>query len=174
MMNATETYVSQVTVRPARSTDAEALVAMWRQLAAEHTVYDAQRYHWADDAADSWRRYLIGLLGQDGVMVFVAADERDRPVGFAVGKLAELPSVFAARQAGAVQDVFVRRECRGRGIGRRLVLTVAECLRELGAEEITLRVAANNHQAVAFYEKLGMRAVTKEMYMALPHRGGAT
>ena len=172
-MNSMQMTSTQITIRPARSGDTEALVAMWRQLAVQHSGYDAERYHWADGAADSWREYLLSLLGKSDVLVMVAADGANRLVGFTVGKLAELPSVFAARQAGSVQDVFVRRECRGRGIGKRLVLTVAECLRELGAEEITLRVAANNREAIAFYEKLGMRAVTQEMYMAFPHRGGA-
>jgi ribosomal protein S18 acetylase RimI-like enzyme len=171
-MNASHPCTASVTIRPARAADVGARVAMWRQLAEQHSGYDRQRYRYADDAADSWRQYLLGLLGRTDVVVLVAADGTGHPAGFVVGKSMELPPVFAVRRGGSVQDLFVRRRYRGRGVGTRLVQTAVECLRELGAREITLRVASDNREAIAFYERLGMRAVTREMYLPLGQQGG--
>jgi len=50
--------------------------------------------------------------------------------------------------------LFVRPDCRGRGVGRRLL---EHALRRMGATE--LDVNEQNRQAVGFYTRMGLRVV---------------
>ncbi len=56
-----------------------------------------------------------------------------------------------------VSDLWVRRECRGVGVGGKL-LAHAECeIRSRGHDTLRLRVVKSNTRAVAFYQNRGWR-----------------
>lgn len=54
-----------------------------------------------------------------------------------------------------LEDVFVREELRGRGIGSRAIELAWEMLREKGLETMYLEVVPANEAAVRLYHKLG-------------------
>ena len=56
---------------------------------------------------------------------------------------------------GWVYYVAVNPKHRRTGIGRALMSSVEEGLARLGCPKLNLQVRASNHQAVAFYERLG-------------------
>jgi ribosomal protein S18 acetylase RimI-like enzyme len=53
-----------------------------------------------------------------------------------------------------ISAVCTRRECRGQGLARQLVLSLTAGIRARG-ENAFLHVAADNHRAIALYESLG-------------------
>ena len=56
---------------------------------------------------------------------------------------------------GHILDIAVRRELRGKGLGRLLVeRVIAEC-REKGAEFVSLEVRTSNDSAINLYKRLG-------------------
>ena len=58
-----------------------------------------------------------------------------------------------------INNVAVRRDCRGRGGGATLLEAVIELARSRGSEEATLEVRPSNLEARALYERFGFREV---------------
>lgn len=58
-----------------------------------------------------------------------------------------------------INNVAVRRDCRGRGVGARLLEAVIESARSRGFVEATLEVRPSNLEARALYERFGFREV---------------
>jgi ribosomal protein S18 acetylase RimI-like enzyme len=90
-------------------------------------------------------------------VAFVAADDADQVVGFALGKLNE-PRI------GFLSDVYVAPGARRQGAARELIREVTRRLRDQGAEVLRLSVQLANANARAAYERLGFRAESLEMY----------
>jgi predicted DCC family thiol-disulfide oxidoreductase YuxK/GNAT superfamily N-acetyltransferase len=81
--------------------------------------------------------------------VWVAADERNRPVGFAVARVVG---------GGAhLEELDVLPEAGRRGIGTRLVATVCEWASAQGFTTITLSTFRDVPWNAPFYERLGFR-----------------
>lgn len=63
---------------------------------------------------------------------------------------------------GEIQNVAVRPDHRGRGLGAALVLQALAGYRAVGATAVTLEVTADNRTAVALYRRLGFRPYKTE------------
>lgn len=55
-----------------------------------------------------------------------------------------------------IDDLCVDEHCRGKGVGKMLYESVLEFAKKSGCYNVTLNVWADNKDAVAFYEKIGM------------------
>ena len=77
------------------------------------------------------------------------------PAGFAV----YFPtfSTFLARPGLHLEDLFVKPDYRGRGIGRALLQRVAQVARDRGCGRLEWTVLDWNQPAIDFYETLGAR-----------------
>jgi ribosomal protein S18 acetylase RimI-like enzyme len=101
--------------------------------------------------------YLVGWgrPGDAGVILEVAGE----PVGAAWHR--HFPATqpgygFVAEQIPEV-SLGVEAAWRGRGIGRALLMALAERARGAGIEALSLSVDANNAPAVALYQSMGFR-----------------
>jgi GNAT superfamily N-acetyltransferase len=93
------------------------------------------------------------LFGARPAAEVVIAYDDDYPVGFALyfGNY----STFLARPGLYLEDLFVRPEARGRGIGRRLLTYLARVAVERGWGRLEWRVLDWNDTALQFYRRLG-------------------
>jgi GNAT superfamily N-acetyltransferase len=57
-----------------------------------------------------------------------------------------------------LEDVFINKECRGMGFGRRLLEHVLAWAKAQGISRVTLLVDKDNASALEFYGRLGFRA----------------
>ncbi len=64
-------------------------------------------------------------------------------------------STFAAKPLLNVHDIVVRDTVRGQGIGQALLAWAEQRAREIGCCKLTLEVLANNHRAMAAYQRAG-------------------
>ena len=64
-------------------------------------------------------------------------------------------STFRGRPGVYLEDLFVRPEWRGRGIGRALLERVREVARSRGCGRVEWAVLAWNEPAIGFYRRLG-------------------
>jgi RimJ/RimL family protein N-acetyltransferase len=71
------------------------------------------------------------------------------------------------RSIGAIQNVGVVAACRGRSLGRQLVLQALHGFRQAGLRSARLEVTAENERAIRVYRRLGFRRV-KTLYKAVP------
>jgi ribosomal-protein-alanine N-acetyltransferase len=88
---------------------------------------------------------------------FVVADDGDHVVGYAVAD--RIPNHGEA--LGHVKDLAVHPDRRGEGIGRLLLSTAIERLREGGAVSVKLEVREGNDEARSLYEAFDFRALRR-------------
>lgn len=134
-----------LTVRPATIADA-VLIAT---LAREHAAFEQ-----GPPAAGSADDFATALA--DGAFECLIAELAGKPVGFLL--FFAVFSSWAGRRGLFLEDLFVRAEARGLGVGRRLMIELARLARSRGGTRIDLVVTERN-VARRFYEQLGLRQV---------------
>jgi GNAT superfamily N-acetyltransferase len=139
-----------VTIRPAAAHEMPLVLEFIRALAAyerlEHEVVATP----ADLAAALW--------GPRPYAEVVFACLEGTPVGFAL--FFHNFSTFMGRPGIYVEDLFVRPEARGRGIGKRLFAWLARTALERGCARLDWAVLEWNAPSIGFYRSLG--AVAQE------------
>lgn len=98
------------------------------------------------------RRGLVALLASPNGHIAIARDPDARAVGMATAQL-----VISTAEGGPsawIEDVVVREDWRGRGLGRALINAVLDWACARGAVRAQLLVDLDNAPALAFYDKL--------------------
>ena len=132
-------------IRPCRPDDADALVNLVRELA----VYEKLEHH-ARATADDFRAHLFGT--RPAAEAFVAEVD-GRVVGFAL--IFATFSTFRGQPGIYLEDLFVRQEYRGMGIGKALLATLARLAVERGCGRLEWAVLDWNAPSIGFYRSLG-------------------
>ncbi len=136
-------------LRPARPEDAELLHALIVALA----IYERE-----PDAVEATPADLRAQLSQERPPFEALIAELDaEPVGFAL--FFHNYSTWRGRPGLYLEDLFVRPEGRGRGVGRALLRRLAQIALERGCARMEWWVLDWNTPAIGFYEKLGARAM---------------
>ena len=140
---------STVTIRPAIPDDAKTLVALIRELAEYEKLL-----HEAHPSAERLRGHLAPDA-QPGCEAFLAETAEGEPVGFALYLFNY--STFLTRFGVYLEDLFVRPDHRGRGVGFRLLQRVAQVAADRGCERMDWAVLDWNQSAIDFYRQLGAK-----------------
>ena len=98
------------------------------------------------------------LFGERRVAEVVIAEHDGEPAGFAL--FFHNFSTFLGRQGIYLEDLFVRPDLRGRGIGETLLAFLARLAVERGCGRFEWAVLDWNEPAIRFYERLGAKAMT--------------
>lgn len=93
------------------------------------------------------------LFGERPVAEAVIAYDGDEPVGFAL--FFHNFSTFVGRRGLYLEDLFVKPEARGKGVGRRLLNHLASLAKERGCGRMEWAVLDWNEPAIKFYRSLG-------------------
>jgi GNAT superfamily N-acetyltransferase len=137
--------MSRIAIRPAASDDT-ALILQFIQELAEYEKL-------SHEVTATPEQLHSTLFGARPVAEVVIASYDNRPVGFAVF-LANY-STFLGRPGLYLEDLFVRPQARGKGIGRALLEYLARLTVERGWGRLEWRVLDWNEPSIAFYKKLG-------------------
>ena len=134
-------------IRPARAEDSAAIANLVRELA----VYEKLE-QFAQATADDFREHLFG---DRPFAVAIMAEVDGEPVGFALA----FPtfSTFRGQPGLYLEDLFVKPEHRGKGIGKALLATLAKLARDRGFGRLEWSVLDWNEPAIGFYRSLGAR-----------------
>jgi GNAT superfamily N-acetyltransferase len=134
-----------LTIRPCVEADAPAIADLVRQLA----LYERLEA-FAVATPDDFRRHLFG---PNPAAEAVIAELDGRPVGFAL--FFTTFSTFRGQPGMFLEDVFVRPEHRGQGIGKALLATVARRSLERQCARLEWAVLDWNTPAIGFYKAAG-------------------
>lgn len=156
-----------LTIRPAGVADVPTI----RELIEGLADYERLRHecHATDD------QLRATLFGERPVAEVLIAECEGASAGFAL--FFHNYSTFLARPGIYLEDLFVRPEFRGRGIGKALLTTLASLAVARGCGRIEWSVLDWNADAIRFYERLGARPqsdwtvyrVTGDALAALAH-----
>jgi len=137
-----------VQIRRAEPRDADALVALGREVGAEPEGWLITTGGWR--TAGEERRYLKAIRRWEHAAVFVA--EAD---GQVVGRLSVSRDQHPASRHVADLGLMVAAERRGQGIGRGLLEAAVDWARAAGVTKLELHVFPWNEPALRLYERFG-------------------
>jgi GNAT superfamily N-acetyltransferase len=132
-------------IRPARPEDSATIVELIRELA----VYEKLE-HQARATPEALAEHLFGSRPFAEALI---AEAGGGAVGFAL--FFPTYSTFRAQPSLYLEDVYVKPEYRGRGIGKALLAQVAWLAVERGCGRLEWAVLNWNAPAIAFYRSLG-------------------
>lgn len=90
------------------------------------------------------------------------AEENEKIVGFITGEILSKKEWYTV-QLGTINNLFVLKEYRGKGLGKQLMETMMEAFREKGINNFELYAFNNNTNTLKFYEKLGFKKYNVQM-----------
>ena len=136
-----------LTIRPAAPDEAALVLGFIRELA------DYERL--TPEVAATRKDIAAALFGPNPRVFCDIAEWAGQPAGFALWFYTF--STFRGRHGIYLEDLFVRPEHRGRGIGKALIVELARrCMAE-GLARLDWAVLDWNAPSIAFYESLGAR-----------------
>ena len=143
------TYPAELVIRYATVKDTSTILGFIRDLAEyEKLAHEVV----ADEAA--LRATLFGVRPAAEVLI---AELANQPVGFAL--FFQSYSTFLAKPGLYLEDLFVRPEWRGRGIGQKLFGRVAALAVDRQCGRMEWAVLDWNAPAIEFYRKRGAEAL---------------
>ena len=139
----------RITIRPATRADAALVLAFIRELA----VYERLE----DEVVATVTDIEAALFAPRPYAEVVFACLEAVPVGFAL--FFHNFSTFLGKPGIYLEDLFVRPEARGLGIGRRLLVWLAQTTLERGGARLDWAVLDWNEPSIGFYRSLGAVAL---------------
>jgi GNAT superfamily N-acetyltransferase len=141
----------KIAIRPALAADAPLIRAFIRELA---------EYERLLDVCDATEAEITATLFSANPRAFCDIAEADgEPTGFALWFYNY--STFRAKHGIYLEDLFVRPQFRGRGIGKALLSHLAQRALHDGCARFEWAVLNWNEPSIAFYKALGAKAMTE-------------
>lgn len=134
-----------ITIRRAGAEEMPLVLSFIRELA----VYEHLEHEVVATTAD----LQAGLLGPKAYAEVVFACVDGQPLGFAL--FFHNFSTFLGKPGIYLEDLFVRPEARGRGLGKRLLAWLARTALERGCARLDWAVLDWNEPSIGFYLGLG-------------------
>ncbi len=133
---------------PIRAEDYDQLAPMQYALASSHAA--AYPYLFPPVQPQSKKQFLARLRQEN--FIGIKAVENGVVLGFCCGCVKERRTKRATLH---IEDIYVQPDRRRQGIGKQLIEQIKTQAIAAGCRRITLHVWQFNHQAAAFYQKLG-------------------
>jgi GNAT superfamily N-acetyltransferase len=154
-------------IRAATLDDYEGVAAVYAELDKLHRDELPQLFRAPDGPALS--REYFAAMAQHPQHTLLVADRNGDILGFAEVQLREAPDTpyHTPRRYAKINQLGVRSDVRGGGIGRALMDTARDWAHERGLAALELNVFAFNEGALAFYERLGYRTLLRKMVLPL-------
>ncbi len=153
----------EISVRKAGAEDYSTVLGLFDQIDALHRERLPQIFQQPGGPPRD-QEYFAGLLA-DANVLFLVAEADGELVGFAHAILKAPPAlpVFVPRRYAVVDSIVVSASFQGGGIGRSLMDKAQAWAVAGGATSIELNVYEFNAGAIAFYETLGYRTLSRKM-----------
>lgn len=117
-----------------------------------------EEYGWPTPGSEVLARRLADRLVGDGLAALLAGDDP----GAGVALVSFRPNVWFDGPVALLDELYVRPELRGRGIGKALLDAACALVRERGGELLEINVDEGDADARRFYEREGFSAVEPE------------
>ncbi|MED4017681.1 GNAT family N-acetyltransferase [Sutcliffiella cohnii] len=123
----------------------------------EATNYDSednkQKMIEAYEHSAKYNAYFLCLMDDDTLLGWI---QIDKAIEYLTGE-----------EIGWINDLYVKVPYRGNGYSKLLIEEALKEFRNLGYSDVRLNVYAHNEKAMALYEKMGFRDVSKFMKISI-------
>lgn len=155
--------MDQITVRPARLEDVDAIAQLWQALVEFHCSLDSNLPLPTSQGAIRYARRLMDHLDDPMAKVLVAVLDGE-VIGYVLGVVVDLaPELFAQEPSGFLADIYVDADHRRSGVGTALVKGLMDWFRQRNVRFFEWHAAAQNPDGIAFWRALGGRDVMVRM-----------
>lgn len=154
-------------IRRARQDDCPKILELLEYICALHSGIRPDLFKAGKSKYDG--ESLKKLLTDESRLIFVAADENDRVLGYIFCIIID-HSADSARCPNTelyIDDLCVDENFRREGIGDALFQKALSTAQELSCHNLTLNVWEGNDSALRFYEKHGMKIQKRELEIVL-------
>jgi diamine N-acetyltransferase len=102
-------------------------------------------------------------------VIVVETPETNEPIAYAVLNIERMQkrTIFNQRSMIYVNDICVREDFRGKGVGKFIFNYIVDYAKNLNVDAIELDVFASNNEAIRLYETMGMKDKTRRMELIL-------
>lgn len=148
---------SELAIREATESDIPSLLKLIRELAEYEKLTHI--------LVATEELYKEALFGERPVAEALMAFYEGEPVGYAV--FFHDFSTFLGRAGLYLEDIYVRPETRGKGVGKKLFATVARIARDRNCGRYEWCVLKWNTPSIEFYDALGAESLDGWLMMRL-------
>jgi ribosomal protein S18 acetylase RimI-like enzyme len=150
-------------VRPATPADLSAIGRLGAELVRTHNALDRARFMAPSaQTAEGYASFSGSQLTRNDVVILVA-EQGPEVVGYCYAGMEGRDYMSLRGPAGVLHDLVVAPECRGRGVGWRLLDAMLQELSARGAPQVVLHTASLNHAARRLFARAGFRDTMVEM-----------
>ncbi|MCM3727569.1 GNAT family N-acetyltransferase [Neobacillus cucumis] len=107
------------------------------------------------------KQFLKERISKNESFAFIALDG-EKPLGFV--QLYPSFSSVSMKRSWILNDLYVKKEARGKGVGENLLKKAIEFAKETGAKGLFLETANDNYNAQRLYEKIGFKKEVNYFY----------
>ncbi len=157
----------EIKIRKAKPKDAPKIAELLVGIGALH--HNGRPDIYKDNLQKYNEEDILGILKDENMPVYVAADENDEVAGYAFCqvKTVENSKAYVHRKYMYIDDFCVDEKYRHMHIGQKLMSAVTQEARKMGIQSIELNVWEFNEGAISFYEKCGFTTQKREMEIKL-------
>jgi GNAT superfamily N-acetyltransferase len=138
-----------VIIRPAKTADIPSLCSLLSELFLIESDF-------SPDSQKQAKGLSLILTDRSGSAAVLVAEKEDEIVGMC--SVQTLISTAEGGPAGFVEDLVVRKDCRGNGIGSRLLSEILTWCDTKGISRVQLLRDSDNNNALTFYAANGWRS----------------
>jgi len=150
-----------IVIRPAIKDDADLILSFIKELAD---------YEKLTDAVTANKELLQKtLFGEEAVAKSLLAFYDDKPAGFAIYFYNY--STFIGKPGLYLEDVFVKKNLRGKGVGKEILIYLANIALEKDCGRFEWSVLDWNEPAIKFYKNLGAKPMEEWTVFRLEKKG---
>ena len=133
-----------------------ALCEIWKELDEYHAQLCPDRVRNSNTPSLTPEKFNL-LLNSENEILFIAKGN-DQVLGFISLRIQHYPDkgLSIGRSFVLVDNIYVSKQCRSKGIGRMLIEQAKTWGKEKGVNRLELQVFGSNAEAIAFYESIGM------------------
>lgn len=139
--------MSEVIIKVANENDVPLILSLIKELAEYEKLT-----HEVVATEDMLRETLFGPKSHIEALVGYL---NDKPVGFAL--YFHNFSTFLGRKGIYLEDLYVKPEARGKGVGQKILVYLARLAKERGCGRLEWSVLDWNTPAIEFYKKIGAK-----------------
>ncbi|HEY1953706.1 MAG TPA: GNAT family N-acetyltransferase [Gemmatimonadaceae bacterium] len=155
--------MTDVSIRPASAADLPVIGRLGALLVRTHYEFDPKRFMAPMPGLEKGYGSYLGSLLDDPDIVILVADQGGEVIGYTYAGIEGTDYMSLRGPAGALYDIVVDPDHRGRGVGRMLLDATLTALKSKGAPRVVLETAEQNEHAQRLFEHAGFRRTMIEM-----------
>ena len=125
-------------------------------------LFDLYRMFYKQESdLEGAKQFLSERISKDESVAFIALDGKN-PLGFV--QLYPSFSSVGMKRSWILNDLYVKKEARGKGVGENLLKKAIEFAKETGAKGLFLETTNDNYNAQRLYEKIGFKKEANYFY----------